>query len=359
MSKEFLGVGHLDVVRDRVRSGEEPWAAAYKQLLAAADRALGEPLLDLRQNGGSPLFRQDAVYVPGQDGVVNTQGNRESGRLAHEASRNSIDQALAWRLTGDGRYARRALAQIHAWCINRNTCMTPTGCVVDAFTPGFSHGGDIIVFHSCRGLFLAGHLLRDCPEWDPLAHDAVRRWVRDMLAPQREIMFYEGREMYNNWEDARLLYLAYGALMLDDLDLLAYVFERWRHILPMKMTDAGELPRETMRTKSMQYTLGALRQTAEIAEIARQQGVDLYGYAVGPRCLKLAVDYAAGFLLDMSRWPFKMIEPLTPETASAHHLGLFELAHARWRDRRYLDVIAAYGGRPVGDSYATLLYADD
>ena len=178
-----------------------------------------------------------------------------------------------------------------------------------------------------------------------------------MVEPQRDLMFYEGREMYNNWEDARLLYLAKAALFLDDLDLLVYTFERWRHILPMRMTDQGELPRETMRTRSMTYTLGALTHTTQLAEIARQMGEDLYDLTVNGKCLKTAVDYVAHYLLHLDQWPHKLIKPLEEEFAErSPPLALFELAHTRWGDRKYLDVIDAWGGRPITQHHATLLY---
>ena len=40
----------------------------------------------------------------------------------------------------------------------------------------------------------------------------------------------------------------------------------------MKMTDEGELPRETMRTKSMHYTLFALNSTTLVAEMGAAYG---------------------------------------------------------------------------------------
>lgn len=353
----YLHRTHLEAIAQKARAGQEPWAAAYKQLIVAADQALSQAPLSVRHNGGSPHFRQDAVYLEGRDGVRNQEANCRNGQTANLLSRTCLDLTLAWRLTGQPRYADRALELIHVWCINQNTLMFPTGGVVDAWTPGAGFGGDIIVFAAFQDLFLAGYLLGDYPGWGLEAHAAVKRWVKAMIDPQRELMFYEGREMYNNWEDARLLYLAKGALMLDDLDLLSYVFQRWRHTLAIKMTDQGELPRETMRTRSMHYTLFALNSTVQIAEIARQMGVELYDYTVNGKCLKKAVDYAAHYLLHMAEWPFEMIEPMSAESGETRLVGLFEPVYAHWGDRQYLEVIQAYGGRPQPGLHATLLFA--
>ena len=357
MSGLFLRDDVLDPIRAKVDRDEEPWTSAYRRLIEAADAALEEPPLSIRDNGGSPFFRQDAAYVEGRDGVRDTAANHESGRLASLLSTRTRDLALAWRFTGQALYADKALELVHTWCVNRSTSMFPTGYVVDAWTPGGRYGGDVVLFGSMNDLFLACYLLRGYPDWDIRARAAVKRWVGQMAEPQRDLMFFEGRQMYNNWEDGRLIYLAKAALFLDDLDLLVYTFERRRHALPLSMTDGGELHRETMRTRSMTYTLKALNETAELAEIARQMGEDLYDVSVDGKCLKKAVDYAAHYLLDLDEWPHKLIKPLEEEFADrGRPLAVFEMAHSRWGDRQYLDVIEAWGGRPVAQHHATLLY---
>jgi Alginate lyase len=355
MAGRFLSETYIADIRAKVAGGKEPWAAGHKALIAAADVGLTQAPLSVRDNGGSPYFRVDAIYVTGKDGVMDASANMDSRTLAAKTSKVSLDLALAWRFTDAPRYADKALELIHAWCINRSTYMFPTGRTEDSWTQDGKYGGDIVMFHSFWDLFLAAYLLQDYPGWNLLAHSAVKRWVKDMIDPQRPEMFFQGREMYNNWEDARLLYLARGALVLDDLELLTYVFNRWQHVLPIKMTDEGELHRETMRTRSMTYTLASISSTLEIAEIARCHGVDLYDLSAGGKCFKTAVDYAAKYLLDMDSWPFEMIHGMADLEGNAR-LGSFELAYRQWGETSYLDVLSAYGGRPVAGTHATLLY---
>ena len=358
MSGLFLHRARISEINERVRQGREPWASAYQQLLAAAEQGLSQAPLSVQQNGGSPHFRQDSVYIPGRDGVRNPEANTKNSEAASLLSRTCVDLALAWRFTGETRYADKALDLIHTWCINRNTYMFPFGGVFDAWTPGLGFGGDIVAFIGFHDLFLAGYLLDDYPGWNLDAHAAVKRWVKAMIDPQRPPMFYQGREMYNNWDDARLMYLAKGALMLGDLDLLSQVFQRWTHTLSLKMTEQGELHRETMRTRSMHYTLFALNSTVQIAEIARQHGVDLYGVTINGRTLRTAVDYATHYLLHLDEWPFEMIEPMTKDGPETRLLSLFEMVYARWDDPRYLQVIETYARRPLAGLHATLLFAE-
>ncbi len=357
MSKLFLTNERMDAVGRRVVAGEQPWASAHQCLLEAAKKGMKQEPLSVRQNGGSPHFRVDASYVRGQDGVLDEQANRDSFHLGKLLGDVTCDLGLAYRLTGEKRYADHALTLIHTWCINQNTRMFPAGQVEDAWTPGGIYGGDVVMFNALRNLFLAIYLLNDYSDWNPSAHAAVRRWVRAMVEPQRELMFYEGSEMYNNWEDERLLYLANGALALDDLDMLDGVFNRWRQIIPMKMTSEGELPRETMRTRSMSYTLRALHDMTYVAEIAQQFGVNLYDYRADGKCLKLALDYAAHYLLHMESWPHPMIRSLPDDATPGQRMGQFELALAHWGEAHYLAAINAWGGRPLQEDHATLLFA--
>ena len=356
MSGRFLSHQYIAAIRTGVEAGSEPVVAAHQALLAAADVALDQDRLCIRDAGGSPHFRQDGVYVEGKDGVRDPGANMESSRLAGRLSRTATDLALAWRFTDQARYADKALDLIHYWCINRGSYMFPDGRVEDPRTPEGKYGGDVVLFHSFWDLFLACYLLLDYPGWDLRPRAAVKAWIGDMIDRQRPLMFYDGAAMYNNWEDARLLYLTQGALALDDLDLLAQVFERRQQILPLKMTDEGELHRETMRTRSMSYTLASIHASLRIAEIARQHGVDLYDLTVNGRCFRTSVDYATRYLLDMDSWPHEMIHPADEDVRDSASLGAFELAYRQWGDERYLQAIDAWSTRPVVVGHATLLY---
>jgi len=356
MSGKFLSDAHFAEIRRAIDGKSQLHIAGYEHLMCQTEEALEQPRLSIRDNGESPYFRQDAAYVQGQDGVRNTEANHESGKLAGQFSASCLNLALAYRLTGEARFADKALDLIHCWCINQDTRMFPEGFMHDAFTPGGRYGGDIILFARFSNVFLAMYLLDDYRGWDIHCQAAVKQWVRDMVEPQRKLMFYNGMYMFNNWDDARLLYLASGALALGDLDLLIYVFERWRTIIPQKMTDEGQLPRETGRTRSMHYTLFALNSMTSVAEMAAGYGYDLYDYSINGRCLKKATDYAAHYLLNMDAWPFQMIEPLEAELGKTS-LAVLEMAYGHWGDGHYLQAINQYGGRPVTNNHATLLYA--
>lgn len=344
MTDRILSPADVAHIRQRAGRSGDPCAEALAELLAKADQAGGKKPVHIRENGGSPWYRVDANYIEGKDGVFNAESNTECSRLTHEAGATALDCALAWRLTDEPRYAETALRQIAAWCLDQDTRMFPSGRVVDPFTAGGVHryGGDIHIFEAFPTFFLACSLMQSCPQWKLAPRGAVKDWIRDMLAPQRGPQFYAGYEMTNNWEDARLRYLACGAAAIDDCELLTYVFDRWRLTLPVKMTPAGELPRETERTRSMTYTLMALFLSTVNAELAWRHGIDNYAYTAQGRSLKLGIDFAARHLLDLKTWPFQLIEPM-PATLG-DRLVIFALAGRRYGTDAYQGVIERWGG---------------
>lgn len=329
---------------------------ARQQLLDEAEQFLTQDALSVRSATNSPYLLTDAVYIPGQDGVVNPERNQKGFHLLHQVGDRALTLAYAWRLTAEQRYADKSLELIHAWCVNENTRMFATGQVEGPATPGMTHGGNVGMMMSLPLLFTAVYLMDDYRGWGITAHECVRRWVRDMAKPQHPLMFYAGHEMYNNWEDARLRYLATAALALDDLELLQYCFDRWRSIIPVKMDEQGALPRECERTRSMTYTVAALGMAADVAEIASAFHVDLYNYEHNGKSLKLAVDYAAHHLLHIDEWPHQLLHPIEEEMQNNKHFGMWELAYRQWQDPRYLDIIERYAQRPLRREHATLIF---
>ncbi|WP_269538909.1 alginate lyase family protein [Cerasicoccus fimbriatus] len=67
-----------------------------------------------------------------------------ASHLLNKLSQRTL--SLSYRLSGDTRYAERALEWIHRWCIDQDSYMFPDGIVVAPFTPGLRPGGDVGIF---------------------------------------------------------------------------------------------------------------------------------------------------------------------------------------------------------------------
>lgn len=352
----YLNDAHFTAIRQHIDDGCVLFARGYALLIEDAQRLLEKDVLSIRQAGGSPYLRTDSIYVPNQDGIVNTESNQHGFELIGQVAQSCLTLAYAYRISGEKYYADKSLELIHGWCINENTRMFATGQVEDPATPGFQHGGNVGLMMHMPDLFLACYLLDDYCDWELSPHAGVRRWIKNMIDPQRHTMFFAGYEMYNNWEDARLKYLATGALALHDIELLMYVFERWKSIIPTKMSDEGALPRECERTRSMTYTIAALDMAVAVADIAKACSLDLYNYSHNGKSIKSAIDYAAHYLIHMDEWPHTMINPIEEEMNAYKHFGLWEMAYSEWQEERYLQIINTYNERPLTRGHTTLIF---
>jgi hypothetical protein len=87
--------------------------------------------------------------------------------------------------------------------------------------------------------------------------------------------------------------LAFGA-MIGDRSMMTDAFDTWRTVLGSMRAD-GSLPTETRRgARALQYTNFQLAQLISTAEVAKAQGIDLYGEAAPDKSIQKAVQ----FLLD-------------------------------------------------------------
>ena len=330
----FTDEAALIAVRDR--TDKEPYAAAARDLLRRAGKAFALQPQSVTSVGAMPEsgdahdFFTAPPYQHGKesrDGVVNAKADRADYRAADVLADAVRDLALAYAMTGEARYADKALALIRFWTLDPETRMSPR------YTNGQSR---IELSVTMPALFYGASVLWDYPGWTGEERGAFEAWVRAFMVSAQTW----SRE--NNFENWRLVALASAAALLQDADVLARAFDRWRALLDGQVAADGSLPHELGRTGSLSYSAYALLAMVEVAEIARHHGIDLYGYASpGGRSLKRVLDFHAPYVLDPARWP----HPQTKSYRGAN-AALYEVAYAATGDPLYLEVVRRYG-RPL------------
>lgn len=132
--------GDLDRIKAMVDAGREPYASAFEKLKT------------------SPWSSLDAEVVERGSVIPNDRFNHTIGR----DGRRAIDLALLWHLTGDERYARKAVEFINASSHYLNVSTTGTLAL---------ENGKINL------LVEAAELLRDYPGWDAADQERFRKMV--------------------------------------------------------------------------------------------------------------------------------------------------------------------------------------
>lgn len=340
----YIRAKEIIAIRKELQQGTQPWTTAYTTFIARANRALTGPVYSVVNQGTTPpnLSRNDYytersycgwTNVDGKepdcrDGQFNVQADRRDYQVLRNMSGAVRDLALAYQLTGQSRYADKAIKLIHAWSVEPRTKMSPK----------FSNNQAWIDFAvNLTSMLYGADLVYHYPDWERTSKDAFLNWISILARNAKEETFE------NNFENWRINFIAAAGALLEDRTLLSYAFQRFKEFIHEQIDPAGRMITETDRTNSLTYSLFALTAMMQVAEIARNYDTDLYEYKTGDgRGLKLALDFHNYYMLHPDKWPFQQITPYEGD-----YDGLYELGYSYWRQNSYFEIIAKQG-RPMG-----------
>lgn len=231
--------------------------------------------------------------------------------------------ALGYAATGNARYAQKARDFIMAWVTKtkttKNTCPNSGSCQTS-----------LIIGRVAPGFVFAANLIRPSGAFSTADDQAFRTWLRTVILPTASVRT-------NNWGDAGTFMRAAVTDYLGDAAGFSAALTKWKQLVDLIAAD-GHIPEETRRGSSgLNYTQEALDYKIAVAVIAQRRGVDLWSYGR----FKLAVDYAAKYVVNPSSWPWA-----SGASASIH--PLWEIAYQQWRNPAYQPIIKQR--RPYGST---------
>jgi hypothetical protein len=338
----FLNQSEIDAIAAKIAAGQEPWKTAFSRLKAEADAALSLAPLSVTYSGSSshdyytmkPYSWSNNMPSPcGSthcDGQINPEADRADYEAATKVSDATRALGVAYAMTGDAKYANKAIQLIRVWALDSATYMSPKvfvsqGIEQFAVFPAFFYGADLIWNYS---------------GWNATDKQRFATWARTFASDATDLSYS------NNWDAWRLLCIATAGSLADDSGLLSHAFNTFKSVLASHIDSDGKMEREIGRTLSLDYSMFSLNPFTQIAEVARHHGVDLYNYSSSGRSLALAWDFHAPYLLNPSSWPYEQIKAYNQDG-----VALYEIAYTRLRKTAYLNVINKYG-RPLQDSWA-------
>jgi len=289
------------------------YSSGARKVIAEANRALKEPADPIRGMFSPPPF-----YKPGQDGVVDKdRDTHQANQLARFTRQmNSLTQAYA--LTGDARYADKAVSIADAWA--RTT------------KPGFgSAQAGISSYHPLASVFASMEGLKHSARWPPEQKQRFMDWAH-AYAEKAE---FKG-DKYNNRHDWRILFQATAAKLTGDKKMFQNKVAEWRDAVAHTVQPDGLMPEELKRTRSLHYHLYALKPLVALAELARGQGLDLYRTPEG-RLLQKGLETVGAGLATPSSWKHQDIHG---ERASSGAV-LFQVAAQRFPHSAALQQISS------------------
>jgi hypothetical protein len=249
-----------------------------------------------------------------KDGLVNPECETDKyDRVAYFQMADTVKYcAIAWRLTGDAKYAEKAAGVLRAWFVAPETRMNPNLNHAQ-FVPGINEGSHtgIIRGNTIVELIDCTRLIEDSGAWKPEDKTAWLAWLGDFAKwlAESEMGVAESKALNNHgtWYDAQVATFA----LEGGNEALAreIVSDATDKRIAKQIKPDGKQPLELARTKSWDYSVMNLDAMVRLATLGKRLDVDLWNYnAPSGGSIRAALDYLLPFATGEKEWETKQIE---------------------------------------------------
>jgi hypothetical protein len=294
----------IDFVKEKIRQQQQPYYAAYLQLIAEADSALLAPTHALAD------FNVPGYYVDAQTHRLNSKGLQTDAFNAYAC-------ALAYQLSGEKRYASKARDILMAWAHTNK---------------GYSDAdGPLVMAYSGTALIIAAELLYHHKGWKAKDKERFRSWAGQVYRKAAQQI----RTKKNNWADWGRLGAILTAHLLDDKADMAENIRLVKSDLFHKIAADGHMPEEVRRgSNGIWYTYFSLAPiTAACWVVLQAEGTNLFDYQQEGRSLQTALDYLLHYTGHPDQW--KWFENPRPGSPASWPGNLFEAMQGIYKKEDY------------------------
>lgn len=302
---------------------------------------------DSSKPNGKPYIRRDGRHNP------ETYKIADHKNLSDLSSTTKI-LALAWWLTGDEKYARKATTLLRYWFFDEATKMNANLNYAQAI-PGVNdgRGTGIIESVALTGIADAAGLLKNSASWTDKDEKALKSWYSQylswMLTSKNGKDERSAKNNHGTWYYVQVVDFA---LFTGDKAKAQQLAKESREIFDSQVTKDGSMPLELERTNALAYSTFNLQAWFYLADLAEKAGVDLWHYRNRQGAtLRTAVDWLKPYALGEKPWTYQQIG----EYKKTVFYGLLLEAGNKYTDPSYLAATRQLNAQ-VNDKIADLLY---
>ena len=331
----LLDRGVLEGSRQAFRTGQGSVDPGTRTLMQEAEEALRAELVSVTQKEQVPPSGDKHDYMslgpywwpdstrPGglpyvrRDGEVNPEYRRygDNERIGAMVDRVRA-LALAYAISGEERYAEKAVRQVRCWFLDRATRMNPHLEYAQAIR-GVNQGRGIgiIETYSFRYLVDALLLLKRSPQWTHSVEEGINIWFNSYLTWLLESQNGKDEAGWkNNHGSAYDVQVSCIALFLGKAEIARRILkEAGPKRVAVQIEPDGSQPLELERTKSWGYSNMNLDALIELAGLGKRFGVDLWGFATEDgRSIRRALEFLLPYALGERKWGWVQIVPMDP-----------------------------------------------
>ena len=253
------------------------------------------------ENPDGPYIRKDGLTNPG-----NFTAHREA---LLRLSRQAAALVAAYKITGDVKYAYKAIEHLEAWFVNPETMMNPNLQYAQAIK-GLYTGRGIGIIDTIHLVEIAQAVivLENADDVDFKNIEAVKNWFSKYLAWLTTSQYgKDERDNGNNHSTCWALQVAGFAKLTGNKEQLNYCRDMFINVLlPGQMAEDGSFPQELARTKPYGYSLFNLDVMSVLCLIISDENNNYWEYTTADgKNMKKGMEFMYPYIKDKNSWPYK------------------------------------------------------
>jgi hypothetical protein len=251
--------------------------------------------------------KPDGPYIQ-KDGQTNPENFSDHRYAMIRFSDITATLTSAWLLTGNIKYAEKALSHLNAWFVDPLTRMNPNMLYAQAIWGRFTGRG--------IGLIDAYHLVEVARSAKILIDNKaipadqaikIKEWFGDFLTWMTTHQYgIDEMNAKNNHGTCWVVTASSMALVAENEEVRKMCVNRFKTVLlPSQMAEDGSFPLELKRTKPFGYSLFNIDAMCNLAQILSTPQDNLFEFKTeNGQSLKKGMEYIFPFIADKSKWPF-------------------------------------------------------
>jgi hypothetical protein len=296
-----------------------------KEIIKKANEMLSEKPVTVtassckRSAGGLNDFYSEGDYwwpdpaKPGgpyiqKDGQTNPENFSDHRYAMIRFSDMTATLTSAWLLTGDQKYAEKALSHLNAWFVDPLTRMNPNMLYAQAIWGRFTGRGiGLIDAYHLVEVAQSAKILIDNKEIPTDQAAKIKEWFGSFVTWMTTHSYgIDEMNAKNNHGTCWVVTASSMATVAGNEEVRKMCTDRFKTVLlPTQMADDGSFPLELKRTKPFGYSLFNIDAMCNLAQILSTPKDNLFDFKTEKgQSLKKGMEFIYPFIVDKSKWPY-------------------------------------------------------
>lgn len=244
-----------------------------------------------------------------RDGESNPNAFFQHRHILRQLRTNVANLAAGYLVTGDNKYAEKAVLFLKEFFLDDDTKMNPQLLYSQAI-PGICSGRGIGIIDTLHliDVPMAVEVLKKSSSLTPEILSGLKRWFADYLIWMATHPYgIEEMNTDNNHSICWHVQASVFADFTDNEEIKNFCRTRYKTVLlPEQMALDGGFPRELARTKPYGYSIFVLDNMVTLCHVLSTEEDNLWNFTLEDgRNIRKGMEFLYPYLDDKSKWPFK------------------------------------------------------